>query len=158
LRERKEDISLIARHVLQKICDRMGKAPKKLSVEAMERLSAYEFPGNIRELENVLERAMIYCENNLIEVADLDFALPNQDRSAMGRSLPGKPETAGIATSLHGLPGDATASESMDDIERDAIAQALKHCAGNRSKAAELLGISRRNIQYKIKRYGLGNS
>lgn len=158
LRERKEDIPLIARHVIQKLCDRMGKAPKTLGAEAMERLSAYDFPGNIRELENVLERAMIYCENSLIEVADLDFALPNQDRPGTAPSLSGKLEPARFPPGLVEAAGRGTVSESMDDIERDAIAQALEHCAGNRSKAAEILGISRRNIQYKIKRYGLGSS
>ena len=137
LRERKEDIPLLAGHILAKLGERMGKTPKRLDDEAMGRLCSYSFPGNIRELENILERAMIYCENDHIGAADLDFALPKQ---AVENP---KANIYAIETS------------SMDGIEREAIRHALDVCGGNRSKAAEELGISRRSIQYKIKRYGL---
>ena len=137
LRERQEDIPLLASHILTKLGERMGKTPKRLDDEAMGRLRSYSFPGNIRELENILERAMIYCENDHIGVADLDFALPKQ--------------------AVENLKANIYAIEtgSMDGIEREAIRHALDVCGGNRSKAAEELGISRRSIQYKIKRYGL---
>lgn len=137
LRERKEDIPLLASHILAKLGERMGKTPKRLDVEASRRLCSYSFPGNIRELENILERAMIYCEGDQIGAADLDVAIPKQ--------------------AVENSKGNIYAIEpsSMDEIEREAIRRALDLSEGNRSKAAAELGISRRTIQYKIKRYGL---
>ncbi|HWP68597.1 MAG TPA: sigma-54 dependent transcriptional regulator, partial [Rectinemataceae bacterium] len=148
LRERREDIPLLAGFILEKIADRMGKASKTLTEAALSRLSLYPFPGNIRELENILERAMIYCEGSVIDTTDLDFALPPQDSGDSGL-----PELA-AQTVFSPFPG-ADENESMEDIEREAIRHALDKWKGNRSKAAIELGISRRNIQYKIKRFGL---
>ena len=154
LRERRGDIPILAHYILEKLGDRMGRPPKSLTQEAMDKLSAYPFPGNIRELENILERAMIYCETESIAVGDLDFVLPRQDRVfAQGRTDPeiGNRSTDGkIEGETVGKP-----SESMEEIEREAIRRALEQNGGNRSLTAAALGISRRNIQYKIKRFGL---
>jgi len=137
LRERKEDIPLLASHILAKLGERMGRTPKRLDADAQARLRSYSFPGNIRELENILERAMIYVEGDRIGAADLDIALPKQ--------AAGNPKA-----------DDGTIEPcSMDDIEREAIRRALDLSGGNRSKAAAELGISRRAIHYKIKRFGL---
>lgn len=150
LRERREDIPLLADHILSKLADRMGKAPKRASGEVVSLLSGYDFPGNVRELENILERAMIYCECDEIGVKDLDPALA---RAGPGTAAPA-PEALPSAR-----PRGAAASEagdaSLESLEREAVRKALERCGGNRSKAALELGLSRRTIQYKIKRYGL---
>ncbi len=146
--ERSDDIPILTRHIVEKIAKRMGKAAKKLTSAALSRLENYPFPGNIRELENVLERAMIYCEGGTIDTADLDFALPPKANMVAG---PGTLVPDGSDSALPGPRG----AESMEDIERNAILRALKKWKGNRSRAAEELGISRRTIQYKIKRFGL---
>ena len=144
LRERAEDIPLLAGFLLERIAARMGKPRKALTPSAVEALSAYPFPGNIRELENVLERAMIYCEGEMIETADLDL-----------RGLPARP--AGANSS--GAPNQGQiltdTVEPLEELERRAIIQALAKWHGNRTRASDALGISRRTILNKIKRYGL---
>jgi two-component system response regulator AtoC len=147
LRERREDIPLLAGHLLEKLRRRMGKRAKRLSPEALEALMSYPFPGNIRELENILERAMIACEEETILAADLDL-----DRA--------RPRIARGEAVRSGVPGTVKSAEpgppkSIPELEREAIAQALAKWNGNRTKAAEELGISRRTILNKIKRYGL---
>ncbi len=141
LRERRADIGPIAGHILEKLCARMGRGRARLGPGAEEALSGYSFPGNVRELENVLERALIYAEGEEILAADLDFS----GRLGSGlKALP--PATASRA---------GASPKSLDTVERDAIEQALAKQGGNRTKAAEELGISRRTILNKIKKYGL---
>ena len=142
LRERREDIPLLAGHLLEKLRLRMGRPARTLTPQALDALVAYPFPGNIRELENILERAMIAGEAETIIPADLD----------LGRSRPVRPEgNRGTAAEAPYPPGPV----SMDELEREAIVRALAKWEGNRTRAAEELGISRRTIFYKIKRYGL---
>jgi two-component system response regulator AtoC len=144
LRERREDIPILANHILGKLADRMGKPPKSASYEVMALLAGYDFPGNVRELENILERAMIYCDSEEIGVEDLDPAF-----AWAGAGAPPEAEAAVC------IDADGTLPVSLESLERVAIRKALERCAGNRSKAALELGLSRRTIQYKIKRYGL---
>jgi two-component system response regulator AtoC len=144
LRERAEDIPLLAGFLLERIAARMGKPRKELTPAALDALSSYPFPGNIRELENVLERAMIYCEGDMIETVDLDLhGLPSRLASA--------------SASGAGRGGDILTDkvEPLEELERRAIIQALAKWRGNRTRASEELGISRRTILNKIKRYGL---
>ncbi len=150
LRERREDIPPLAEHILATLADRMGKPPKRASEAVMSLLSGYDFPGNVRELENILERAMIYCEGEEIDVEDLDPALARTG----ARGLAAQPSPAAEPARLEA--GEALpASLELESLEKDAIKRALERCGGNRSKAALELGLSRRTIQYKIKRYGL---
>ncbi|MDR3338245.1 MAG: sigma-54 dependent transcriptional regulator [Treponema sp.] len=139
LRERKEDIPLLASGVIAKKTSR----PCNISDNALAKLCAWIFPGNIRELENILERALIYCEGNVIRPEDIDLH-----------------ETAPEAAAYSVLPGkknqEYQADErSIKEIEKQAIVDALEHCGGNRTKAAEMLGLSRKTIFNKIKAYGL---
>jgi two-component system, NtrC family, response regulator AtoC len=144
LRERAEDIPLLAGFLLERIAARMGKPRKALTPSAIEALSAYPFPGNIRELENVLERAMIYCEGEMIETSDLDLrGLPARAAGANSAGAPNQGQTL------------AGAVEPLEELERKAIIQALAKWHGNRTRASLDLGISRRTILNKIKRYGL---
>lgn len=150
LRERREDIPLLAEHILAKLADRMGKPPRQASRALLSLLAGYDFPGNVRELENILERAMIYSEGDEIGVEDLDPALARIGLAAPASRPVSDPETAERRTAEA-----AQEPLELEFLEKEAIRKALERCGGNRSKAALELGLSRRTIQYKIKRYGL---
>jgi DNA-binding NtrC family response regulator len=126
LRERREDIPLLAEHILS----RKGPRTPRLSPGALEKLANYPFPGNIRELENILERALIYCEGGLIREGDVD---PHERADAA------PPPAAG----------------SLEELEKQAVMEALAKSGGNRTKAAKMLGVSRKTILNKIRLYGL---
>jgi DNA-binding NtrC family response regulator len=106
----------------------MGRRIEGISPEALRKLQAYPFPGNVRELENLLERACILAGSGTIEAADLDLGGPREG---------GQPAT-------------------LQAIERRAILEALQRWEGNRTRAAQELGISRRSLLYKLKAYGYG--
>jgi two-component system response regulator AtoC len=137
LRDRAEDIPLLAEHLLKKLSFRMGRPLPKLSQDAMEKLCSYSFPGNVRELENVLERALIYRESGDIEAADIDMCRP------------------GLTAASGAEVENPTAASSLEHIEREAIRRALIRSGGNRTRAATELGVSRKTIINKIKIYGL---
>ncbi|GHU02650.1 type 4 fimbriae expression regulatory protein PilR [Spirochaetia bacterium] len=134
LKDRKEDIPLLAERFLAKISMRMGCPAPKLSADALNSLLVYPFPGNIRELENILERALIYCEGNTITMEDIGLLSRKKDP-------------------VESVSG----SSSLEDVERKTILDALVHCNGNRTKAAEVLGVSRKTILNKIKAYGISD-
>jgi two-component system response regulator AtoC len=136
LRDRPEDIPLLAEHLLKKLGSRMGRPLPALGAGAAEKLRNYPFPGNVRELENVLERALIYRESGDIEAGDIDLRLPGVSAAA-------------------GTEGEHGAAPSLEHIEREAIRRALTRSRGNRTRAATELGVSRKTIINKIKIYGL---
>ena len=136
LRERPADIPLLARHLLGKLTARMGKPPHVLGAGAEEKLRSYSFPGNVRELENVLERALIFCEGNEIRGQDIDLHR----------------ETAPAPSGTGPSAGDP---RSLGELEKDAVITALARSGGNRTRAAEELGVSRKTILNKIKAYGI---
>jgi two-component system response regulator AtoC len=158
LRERIEDIPLLAEFLLNKTASRMGRTAPSLSPEAMSKLSGYSFPGNIRELENILERALIYGEGRIIRAEDIDI---RQTPDAREKSPPEKtPESAGNkseSNSASGHPAQSApvAQGSLEDMEKEAIRECLERNNGNRTKAAKELGVSRKTILNKIKAYGL---
>jgi two-component system response regulator AtoC len=121
-------------YLLKKLSFRMGRSLPALAPAAVEKLREYPFPGNVRELENVLERALIYREDGAITPGDIDLHRPGSG------GLPGE--------SAPGLP-------SLETVEREAIRKALDRTKGNRTRAAAELGISRKTIINKIKAYGL---
>jgi two-component system response regulator AtoC len=137
LRERAEDIPLLATYLLKKLSFRMGRPLSALTPAAVEKLQTYPFPGNVRELENVLERALIYREEGAITPKDID----------LHRVEPGN---IPIYTAAGGPAGPA-----LETIEREAIRKALARTNGNRTRAAAELGVSRKTIINKIKAYGL---
>ncbi|GHV29752.1 type 4 fimbriae expression regulatory protein PilR [Spirochaetia bacterium] len=143
LRDRAEDIPLLAAYLLKKLSFRMGRPLPALTPEAAEKLQAYPFPGNIRELENVLERALIYREGDAITPKDIDLR---------------RVEPENIPNAADGEPVDPNAilPNGLEGIEREAIRKALARTNGNRTRAAEELGISRKTIINKIKAYGIG--
>jgi two-component system response regulator AtoC len=119
----------------------------------MAKLSAWTFPGNIRELENILERALIYCGDNLIRPADIDL----HETAPAGERSPGAPppETPPRKNPLPPGPEPSGPPRSMEELEKEAIVDALARSKGNRTRAAEMLGLSRKTILNKIRAYGL---
>jgi two-component system response regulator PilR (NtrC family) len=143
LRGRREDIPLVADHFLSKFNEQMGKSISAISHEAMEMLVAYEWPGNIRELENVIERAV---------ALELTPAI-------LPESLPPSIRGEHVRSAVHGaevLPDSGFDLEAhVKEIERGYIAEALKRAGGVQVKAAELLGMSFRSFRYYVKKYNL---
>jgi two-component system, NtrC family, response regulator PilR len=142
LRERQEDIPLLAEHFLAKYTAQMGKAITAISHEALAHLQRYEWPGNIRELENVIERAVALEPTPTI----LPESLPEHVRGLALRK-------AAAATALPDEGFDL--EQHVRDIERDYLAEALKKAGGVQVKAAELLGMSFRSFRYYAKKYNL---
>ena len=145
LRERRGDIPILARHLLQKLGSANGESPAELSPEAAEALGRHSFPGNVRELENILERAVALCEGQVISIEDLGLTGPAQNPAA----APAPPETG---LRLH---SGMTLEDYMDDVERSAIMKALEKTHWNRTAAARELGITFRALRYKLKKLGL---
>jgi DNA-binding NtrC family response regulator len=141
LRERKGDLPALTELLLARLSSRLNKAPPRLGEEAMAKLSAYSFPGNIRELENILERALIYSDGGMIGAADIELS---KKEEAPQSALPAGPPPGK-------LPGG-----NLEDIERKAILEALERMGGNRTRASQELGISRKTLLNKLKAWGLG--
>jgi two-component system response regulator PilR (NtrC family) len=136
LRERGEDILMLAHHILQRLCAEQGTELPGLSAQAQAVLLEYPFPGNVRELENILERALTLCSDGLIDVDDLQL------RSQHAATVP--PADA-----------DATLGTQLEEIEREAIVRALEQTRYNKTAAAKLLGMSFRALRYRIKKLGI---
>jgi two-component system response regulator PilR (NtrC family) len=144
LRERREDIPLLADHFLAKYAEQMGKEIVGLSHDALDLLVAHEWPGNIRELENVIERA-VALESTPTVLAE---SLPSNIRGEGPRPVSGGP--------VETLPESGFDLEAhVKEIERSYIAEALKRAGGVQVKAAELLGMSFRSFRYYVKKYNL---
>lgn len=141
LRERSEDIPLLAANILQKYNRSMGSRISGFTPEALEALKRHNFYGNVRELENVLERAMIFADSPVIRVEDLD--------------LRGSVSRPGTKTSAQENVSVSEGAVSLKDLEKNAIIRALQRWEGNRTHAAEELGISRRTLISKIAEYAI---
>ena len=147
LRERREDIPLIAEHFLSKYREQMGKSVAAISGEAMALLERYDWPGNIRELENVIERAVALERTPTI----LAESLPPQIRATMADRPGGAPKTT-----CRSLPDSGFDLEQhVQSVERRYLAQALERAGGVQVRAAELLGMSFRSFRYYAKKYNL---
>jgi two-component system response regulator PilR (NtrC family) len=142
LRERGEDVRLLAEYFLTKYRDQMGKPIHGLSQEAMDLLEAYEWPGNIRELENVVERAVALEKTQAI--------LPESLPEHIVRRVPRGPAAAGV------LPESGfNLEQHVEGLEKEYITQALQRAGGVQVRAAELLGIPYRSFRYYAKKYNL---
>jgi len=135
LRERKSDILLLAEHFLEKYEREHKKDVKRISTPAIDMLTAYHFPGNVRELENAIERAVLVCDSNVIH----------------GHHLPPTLQTAEVS----GTVTRVTLASAVEAFERDMIQDALKSTRGNVAKAAVMLDSTERILGYKIKNYGI---
>ena len=143
LRERREDIPLLADHFLAKYSEQMGKHVTGISHDALQLMLRYDWPGNIRELENVVERAVALEATPTI----LPDSLPPAIRGDAPR--PGAPPIDALPESGFDLEAH------VKEIERGYIAEALKRAGGVQVKAAELLGMSFRSFRYYVKKYNL---
>jgi two-component system response regulator PilR (NtrC family) len=141
LRERLEDVPELVEAMLDKLGKQIGMKELLISDAALQALSQYHFPGNVRELENVLERAATLCSNGIIEAADLQL----RPKVAATPELPLPNAVA---------PGEKL-GEALEDIERDAIVRALEQTRYNKTKAAQLLGMTFRSLRYRIKKLGI---
>lgn len=136
LRERPEDVPLLGAHILRKLSRETGADVPVLTDEATHRLARYEFPGNVRELENILERAMTMCEHNTIKAEDLH--LPEHS--------PATPDFLQSSQSLE---------DYLEEVERRLLTQALEKARYNKTAAARLLGITFRALRYRLKKLGM---
>jgi two-component system response regulator PilR (NtrC family) len=140
LRERPEDIPLLAEHFLHKIAQDWHTEMLRLSPAALNALQEYRFPGNVRELENILERAMTLCDGNTIQESDLQLTTGNEPISGEFA----QPDLA-----------DQNLDSALNHTERDAIINALEQTRYNKTAAAKLLGLSFRQLRYRIKKLGI---
>jgi len=146
LRERREDISMLAEHFLSIVNRKLGTSVEGLDAEASRILLAYDWPGNVRELENTIEHAAVLCEGRLIGPDNLPERLRRQrQRSA--------DDPAEIGFSIHFSSDDLSVKRAARRIERELILRALEQTEGNRTHAAKLLDLSHRALLYKIKDY-----
>ncbi|MGF2736539.1 sigma-54-dependent transcriptional regulator [Marinobacter sp. DUT-1] len=149
LRERPDDISLLASHILGRIAREYECDPATLTPDAIERLKAYDFPGNVRELENILERAFTLCDEDRISAVDLHLGNGVQPAgAASGSADPG--------TDAPSVPeGEIDLEGFLENIERQAIEKALEATRWNKTAAAKRLGISFRALRYRLKKLGM---
>jgi DNA-binding NtrC family response regulator len=139
LRKRKEDIPPLIAQFVRQFSQQLGKPEPEISPDAFQKLLDYSWPGNVRELQNAIEYAVVLARQGIIGVKELptEIQLPPELQQAELSALP----RSGVQT--------------LDDVERTAILQALAECRGNKKKAAELLGIQRPTLYNKMKRYAI---
>jgi two-component system response regulator HydG len=130
LRERKEDIPELAEHFLKKFAQKLSKSIAGFTAEARELLIGYKWPGNVRELENVIERSVILCESDQIGAEDLSI-------------------------SSYSAVAEMSVNPSLEEMEKNYILRVLKEAGNNQSKASQLLGIDRKTLYLKLKKYGI---
>ena len=139
LRERPEDIALLAEHILGRLAA-PGRKPAKLAADGAALLQSHSFPGNVRELENILERATTLAEGELIHAADIQLQAPTEDEEHEPTTAP---------------PTGQPLGKHLDEVEKEAIRKALEQARYNKTAAAKLLGMSFRQLRYRIKKLGL---
>jgi DNA-binding NtrC family response regulator len=167
LRERREDIPLLVDHFIAKFNERLRKQIEGIDLEAIEHLTAHPWPGNIRELENLMERTVLFCEGPQIHVSDLPpeishlvpVSLPQaQLAQAPGAaSAPGEDSgrSAAMTPDLVGSSLKEAVRAQTERVERELIQRALDETGGNVTQAARKLKISRKSLQTKMKEFGL---
>lgn len=142
LRQRPEDIPPLVEAFVAKYNRKMGRSVLKIEAAAIEALVRHEYRGNVRELENIIEKALVFLSGEVLTLQDL----PPEVRSPVGPALQAKSSDGAVISLAVG--------QDMATIQRQAILATLKHCGGDKQKAAELLKISERKLWYKLKEYG----
>jgi transcriptional regulator with PAS, ATPase and Fis domain len=134
LRERRGDVPLLARYYIDRFNREFKKHVKGLSPAAMTLLEQYQWPGNVRELRNAIERAMLLIDRDRLEPEDFTTL------------------TRSVGTTQFRLPPEGV---NLEDVERQLLTQALERAGGNQSHAAQLLGINRDQVRYRVEKFGL---
>jgi DNA-binding NtrC family response regulator len=142
LRDRADDVRLLAEHFIHHFCRELGRAPVRLHAEALKTMLAYAWPGNVRELKNVIERVVLLEAEDEIRPEHLPAELTRGRAGAAGAAAAAGPFPPGVVRPLV-------------EIEQLAIEHALKVCDGNKTRAAQLLGISRQTLRTKLKEFAL---
>jgi len=145
LRERREDVPLLADHFLKRFYQRKNQAPRPLSPGVLKAFSRYPWPGNVRELENACERIAQTCTCDAVKIGCVPVSLLFHHSAELAEPV--------VETHVH--PSSVSLEERLRDVEQGLISWALKVSAGNKSKAAELLQIKRSTLGDRIKRLGL---
>ena len=146
LRERGQDIHTLAEHFLTRICAEYGQAAKTLTDDARAALLAYHWPGNVRELANVIERAVLLVDGPLVRAGSLGLAMPRTRRASPSTEHEKTPADGPVSMSL---------GQTVEEIERRHILEALHETGWNISRAASRLGVTRNVLRYRVQKYGL---
>lgn len=141
LRERLDDLPHLVAHFLEKFGRKLGRSVRDVEPEVMTAFYRHSWPGNVRELENVIERALVLCKGNVVTIDDLPLELRQSSPIGSELEMP--------------ILWDKGLAGALDAIEERMICEALKNAGNVQAKAAKMLGISRSNLQYKMKKYGL---
>lgn len=159
LHERMDDLPLLIDHILDKLCSSLGIARAELSEDALSRLRNHRFPGNVRELENILQRAITLCDSNLIRSEDLQLKQLVFSRQDAFQESPTAHSTSEQLLELtpeqHNLDQGETLDNYLENAERQIIQNALNQNRWNKTATAEQLGISFRSMRYRLKKLGI---
>src|SRR5215218_728393 len=149
LRERGEDIGLLAEHFVRRFSNKYGKGTRRIDDRARQALMAYPWRGNVRELSHVIERAVLWSRNHILTVDDLSLAAPVQSSGGSDGAI------AVPAQEAASSPVAEPAGSDLTQWERSLIERAMRESGGNQTKAAQRLGITRDTLRYRLKKFGL---
>lgn len=159
LRERREDIHLLTQHLLQKLAVDIGLPAPKLSKDAQQLLENYHFPGNVRELENILERAFTLCDSNTIDAQDLQLRQQDHTYDTAQEKTYSTSTKNSTRNNTVDYPARCAEYSSLDeylqDVEKEILCHALEHAKWNKTLSAKHLGISFRSLRYRLQKLGL---
>jgi two-component system response regulator PilR (NtrC family) len=157
LRERAEDIPDLANAIVHRLSRRMGMEAPKLTPEALDVLQNFPFPGNVRELENVLERALALCNDGRIDVGDLQLrAVPRENAPQPSATvIAAMRNSSATSNTAEEQRPPAALGDQLEDVERAAIVKALEAARYNKTAAAKALGMTFRALRYRIKKLGI---
>ena len=153
LRERREDIPALAQHFVEKYDRRLGKKVERVDDEALEVLLAYSWPGNIRELENLMERSVLFADGPVITAAQLPESL--REKAPVAPTPIAAVGPIGAIAAPSGASMKEIVRQAQAELERELITRALEETGGNVTRAAKRLQISRKSLQVKMKELGL---
>ena len=149
LRDRKEDIPLLINYFVTEYCKKLNKPIKKISKSALEKMQTYHYPGNVRELENLIERIIILSDG---EEVTLETVLPALQKKALN-----DPKISDMDFKIHLSAEGCNLEKVISDLEKDLLTQALQKTDGSKTSAANLLGLNLRSFRYRLKKYGMGD-
>jgi two-component system nitrogen regulation response regulator GlnG len=154
LRERPEDVPVLAEHFVRRYAEELGLGARHLSPQALERLRGHPWPGNVRELENAIRRALVLSTAEVLSAEDFDFLEAAPEVEPAGPALEAAVAEAAARALAEGEPGDLH-RRIFERVERPLLEAVLAHTGGNQIRAAALLGINRNTLRKRIGELGL---